>query len=132
MAQKGEKDGDPPTKPSSKGGGGEQGGQAGGEKKTNSKGESHCFNCGKEGHWASDCPDLAEEQKEQLHMMEQLNMEDGENYEDAQKHDQFDALALAQLTNQEDKIYLDSCTTSSTTGRSCGATATGASSSWVN
>ena len=103
MAQKGEKDGEPPTKPSSKGGGGERGGPAGGDKRTNSKGESHCFSCGKEGHWASECPELAAEQKEQLHMTEQLN-EDGEDYEDARKHDQFNAVALAQLTSQEDKI----------------------------
>lgn len=48
-------------------------------------------------------------------MMEQLNVEDdGEEYEGAQRHDQFDAVALAQLQSQEDKIYLDSCTTSST------------------
>ena len=52
--------------------------QAGGEKtgadkskkgdglKTNKKGESHCFNCKAEDHWANECPELNDEQRAQL------------------------------------------------------------------
>ena len=39
-----------------------------GESKTNSKGESHCFNCGLPSHWANECPQLINEQQAQLHM----------------------------------------------------------------
>ena len=35
---------------------------------TNSLGDSHCYNCGKEGHWVSKCPNLPSEQQGQLHM----------------------------------------------------------------
>ena len=35
---------------------------------TNSKGESHCFNCGLPSHWAYECPQLSGEQQAQLHM----------------------------------------------------------------
>ena len=43
-------------------------GRAGGEAaKTNSKGESHCFNCGFP-NWAYECPQLSSEQQSQLHM----------------------------------------------------------------
>jgi hypothetical protein len=36
--------------------------------KRNSKGESHCFNCGATSHWAYECPQLSGEQQAQLHM----------------------------------------------------------------
>ena len=44
---------------------GRTGGDAG---KTNSKGESHCFNCGSPSHWAYECPQLTGDQQSQLHM----------------------------------------------------------------
>ena len=31
--------------------------------RTNSKGESHCFNCGSPSHWAYECPQLSREQQ---------------------------------------------------------------------
>ena len=34
----------------------------------NNAGESHCYHCGGEDHWANICPELAEEQQAQLHM----------------------------------------------------------------
>ncbi len=36
--------------------------------RTNSEGESHCFHCGEDDHWAWECPLLLAEQQEQLHM----------------------------------------------------------------
>ncbi len=45
---------------------------------TNSGGGSHCYNCGAEGHWASKCPELAEEQQAQLPMTVEGNNEEEE------------------------------------------------------
>ena len=36
--------------------------------RTNSKGESHCFNCRSPSHWAYECSQLSLEQQSQLHM----------------------------------------------------------------
>jgi hypothetical protein len=38
-------------------------GHTGGDTKTNSKGESHCFNCESPSHWAYECPQLSMEQQ---------------------------------------------------------------------
>mmetsp|Transcript_1121 Transcript_1121/g.2410 ORF Transcript_1121/g.2410 Transcript_1121/m.2410 type:complete len:630 (-) Transcript_1121:237-2126(-) len=88
------------------------------EKKTNSSGESHCFNCGSLDHWARDCPQLEEEQTAELHMaVEGLGVADEEEYdeyEEANNHHQAEAQLLAQVVAAEDKIFLDSCTTTST------------------
>ena len=43
-------------------------GHTGGEPKTNSKGESHCFNCRSPSHWAYEYLQLSGEQQAQLHM----------------------------------------------------------------
>ena len=37
------------------------------EKQKKIKGESHCFHCVNQDHWAADCPNLYEEQRGQLH-----------------------------------------------------------------
>ncbi len=49
----------------------------GGESKTNSKSESHCFNCGSLSHWAYECPQLTNEQQAQLHMNVEAQEEQG-------------------------------------------------------
>ena len=36
--------------------------------RSNRNGETHCFHCGEEGHWANVCPLLFEEQQSQLQM----------------------------------------------------------------
>ena len=36
--------------------------------RSNRNGETHCFHCGEEGHWANMCPLLLEEQQSQLQM----------------------------------------------------------------
>ena len=36
--------------------------------RSNLNGETHCFHCGEEGHWANVCPLLLEEQQPQLQM----------------------------------------------------------------
>jgi hypothetical protein len=52
--------------------------------KANKKGETACFNCGKDDHWMKECPDLTEKQRGQLHiqlggsMVAQTKMEDGQ------------------------------------------------------
>jgi hypothetical protein len=44
-------------------------GEPGGDTpKTNSRGESHCYNCGAADHWAYECPHLSSKQQQQLHM----------------------------------------------------------------
>ena len=35
---------------------------------SNCNGETHCFHCGEEGHWANVCPLLLKEQQSQLQM----------------------------------------------------------------
>ena len=40
------------------------------EKRVNSKGESNCYNCGEDGHWASDCPQLDKDQRGGLFLMD--------------------------------------------------------------
>jgi hypothetical protein len=41
---------------------------ASGGTRTNNPGDSHCHHCRGDGHWANECPELAEEQQAQLHM----------------------------------------------------------------
>jgi hypothetical protein len=82
---------------------------AGERVKTNSKGESHCYKCGKGDHWAQDCPHLSNEQLQQLHMtLEDLK---GNNECQEEAH-QLMHVTLAQgslLPNN--RAYLDGCST---------------------
>ncbi len=43
--------------------------------RTNSAGESHCYNCSKVGYWARECPHLSTKQQEELHMVLEREVE---------------------------------------------------------
>jgi hypothetical protein len=76
---------------------------------TNSKGESHCYNCGKGDHWVQECPHLSNEQQQQLHMILEGLERNDKCQEEAH---QLMHLALAQgalLPNN--RAYLDGCST---------------------
>ena len=78
--------------------------------KTNSKGESHCFNCGSPSHWAYECPQLSGEQQSQLH----TNLESHEEttQEAAKDAHQLLNVTFAQGAELPDsRVYLDGCST---------------------
>ena len=78
--------------------------------KTNSKGESHCFNCGSPSHWAYECPQLSGEQQSQLHMNLESHKET--NQEAAKDAHQLLNVTFAQGVELPDsRVYLDGCST---------------------
>ena len=84
----------------------------GGESKTNSKGESHCFNCGSPSHWAYECPQLSNKQQAQLHMNIEAQEEEGGKEQEAQEGHQMLHVTLAQGgALPDDRAYLDGCST---------------------
>ena len=87
-------------------------GRTGGDTaKTNSKGESHCFNCGSPSHWAYECPQLSGEQQSQLHMNLEAQGASGEQ-EAAEDAHQLLNVALTQGGElPDDRVYLDGCST---------------------
>ena len=87
-------------------------GRTGGDTaKTNSKGESPCFNCGSPSHWAYECPQLSGEQQSQLHMNLEAQGASGEQ-EAAEDAHQLLNVALTQGGElPDDRVYLDGCST---------------------
>ena len=87
-------------------------GRTGGDTaKTNSRGESHCFNCGSPSHWAYECPQLSGEQQSQLHMKLEAEGASGEQ-EVAEDAHQLLNFALTQGGElPDDRVYLDGCST---------------------
>ena len=75
----------------------------------NNMGDSHCYHCGAEDHWANGCPGMAEKQQAQLHM----TMEEGEEEEQGvQAAHQFLHVCMAQSQELPDwQAYLDECST---------------------
>ena len=86
-------------------------GRTGGDiAKTNSKGESHCFNCGSPTHWAYECPQLSKEQQSQLHMNLEAHKETTqETAEDARQLLNVTCAQGGELPNS--RVYLDGCST---------------------
>ncbi len=64
----------------------------------NSKGESHCYNCGEGGHWAHSCPHLSNKQQQQLHMMEE-------------GHQLMHVMLAQRAALPNNRAYLDGCST---------------------
>ena len=97
------------------GGGGDvstmTGGSGGdGATRTNSCGDSHCYNCGGTDHRAYECPQLSNEQ--QLHMNIEGNEEAEEEHEGQSQGHQLLNVTLAQGGALPDnRAYLDGCST---------------------
>lgn len=80
--------------------------------KTNSNGESHCFNCGLPSHWAYECPQLTGEQQSQLHMNLEAQGAGGEEDVAEDPHQQLLTMTLAQGGElPDDRVYLGGCST---------------------
>ncbi len=78
--------------------------------RTNNAGDSNCYHCGGEGHWANKCPELAEEQQAQLHMtVEGTGKGDKEAEETAQQYFHASMVQGEELTDWQ--AYLNGCST---------------------
>ncbi len=78
--------------------------------KTNSKGESHCFNCGGATHWAYECPQLSGKRQGQRHMI--LDAQEGGEGQPVWDGHQLLHVSLTQGGNLPDnRAYLDGCLT---------------------
>jgi hypothetical protein len=85
------------------------GGPRGDTPKTNSRGESHCYNCKVADHWAYECPHLSSEQQQQLHM----NLDAQDEVEEVQEegHQLLNVTFAQGAALPENRAYLDRCST---------------------
>jgi hypothetical protein len=75
---------------------------------TNSKGESHCFNCGGATHWAYECLQLSRERQAQLHM--NLDAQEETKGQPTEDGHQLLHVSLTQGGDLLDnRAYLDGC-----------------------
>jgi hypothetical protein len=93
------------------GGGGDistmTGGSGGDGARTNSQGDSHCYNCGGMDHWAYKCPQLTNEQQAQLHMNIEGNEEVGEQEQEG--HQLLNVMLVQGGALPNNRAYLDGC-----------------------
>ncbi len=75
--------------------------------RTNNAGDSHCYHCGGEDHWANKCPELAEEQQAQLHTTLEGSKEDELGAQTA--HQFFHASMVQEEELPDCRAYLDGC-----------------------
>ncbi len=87
-------------------------GGSGGEraKKTNNRGDSHCYNCGSADHWAYECPQLTNKQQAQLHINLESN-EDVEEQEHQKGHQLLNVTMVQGGALPDNRAYLDGCST---------------------
>jgi len=78
---------------------------------TNSKGESHCFNCGSPSHWAYECPQLSGEQQAQLHMNQEAQEDTAKEQADEEGHQMMHVTFSQGGELLDDRAYLDGCLT---------------------
>ena len=78
--------------------------------RTSNVGESHCYHCGGEGHWANECPELAEEQQAQHHMTVE-GMGEGDEQAEQTAHQFFHATMVQGEELPDWRAYLDGCST---------------------
>jgi hypothetical protein len=85
------------------------GGPGGDTPKTNSRGESHCYNCRAVDHWAYECPHLSSEQQQQLHM----NSDVQDEVEKVQEewHQLLNVTFAQGAALPENRAFLDGCST---------------------
>ena len=86
---------------------------ASGGTRTNNAGESHCYHCGGEGHWANECPELAEEQQAQHHMTVE-GMGEGDEQAEQTAHQFFHATMVQGEELPDWRAYLDGFSTVTT------------------
>ena len=89
------------------------------QKKTNSKGESRCFNCGVDDNWSSECPHdkMSDNQRAEIAAGERnmlMNVE--EEVEEQEGVNMMSVMILNNKTNKrnglcDDRLYLDNCST---------------------
>jgi hypothetical protein len=95
------------------GGGGDvsrmTGGSGGDGARTNSRGDSHCYNCGGMDHWAYECPQVTNKQQAQLHM----NLERNEEVEEQEQeeHQLLNVTLIQGRALPNNRAYLDGCST---------------------
>ncbi len=85
-------------------------GKLGDGPRTNSKGESHCFNCGAANHWAYECPERTGDQQGQLNINLQERDDAGGGKEE-EGHQLLNATLGQGGALPDNLAYLDGCST---------------------